>query len=154
MVASACAPTIYGHCILFTRNRFDAPKVCIAKSKGTLLYQHFLCHCACEDCTKNLTISVIFFCIYVVDISKGKHLSGKVNFEWGLFCSMGSSFALDIKVLRSLFNETLWWMTSGDIDKLIEPNPSTATTIFIKDQLDRHFDFFVCVCLPVSSNSI
>ena len=77
MVASTCAPRIYGCRIPFARNQFDAWKVCIFMSKEMLLYQHFPRHFTCEDCTQNLPISIIFLCISVLHVRKWKHLTVK-----------------------------------------------------------------------------
>ena len=83
MVASACTHRIYRRWSLFARNQFDAPKVCIFMSKGMLLYQHFQCHClSLVWRLRQKSANFCYLCIFVVIMSKEKHLTVRQIFGW------------------------------------------------------------------------
>ena len=143
MVVSTCTCQIYGGWITFARNQFDAPKYMFT-SKGTLLYQHFLCHRMCEDCTKNLLFSVIFhaFLLSVWAIEsvwqRGKFWMSFFFF----FCHMKTNFDPDIKVLRSYSNETSWMASGVPVNWL---TPKTLTIFFHQRPVQQAFLFFLFV---------
>ena len=97
-----------------------------------------------EDCTKNLPISVIFKVFWsLIWASESVWQWGKFWMRF-FFGYKESNFFLDIKVLRFHSSKTSW-MTSGEMVKLTEPDPSKSTTIFHQRPVRQAFLLFLFV---------
>ena len=76
--------------------KYSALKVYIVMSKGMLLHQHFLWHCMCEGCSKNML---------VIGISRRKHLMSKQTLN-DVYSYEEKDFDPAIKYVRSQSDET------------------------------------------------